>query len=110
MSPLHFANELSFFVVLLIIPLGFLGNLRYIVFPNRHRAFAAASLGFILANIAVHAMITAETRYRLFLDPLFIIWAWIAVACIFKVMQQPPSCDEDADGMDQRAVYLFKGR
>jgi hypothetical protein len=41
--------------------------------------FAITTLGFIAATVGLDALLTAETRYRLSLDPLFIIWAWIAL-------------------------------
>lgn len=82
-----FAQQMSFFVVLFIIPLGLLGMIRHAVSAGPLRPLAIASLGFLLVNIAAHAAITAETRYRLYLDPLFLVWAWLAVSYIFSHRQ-----------------------
>jgi hypothetical protein len=80
---LQFARQMSFFVLLFAIPLGLLGMLRHTLLLTWRRPVAIASLGFLLANIAAHALITAESRYRVYLDPLLLLWAGLAVGCIF---------------------------
>jgi len=79
-----------FFIVLFAVPLGLLANLKHVLAPSPMRPFATASLIFILANIGVYALISAETRYRLYLDPLLILWAWIAVAKLFERRADQP--------------------
>jgi hypothetical protein len=81
---LPFAVQLSFFVVLFAVPLGFLGMVQSMLFNSRLRPVAAASFVFLLLNVASHAAITAETRYRLYLDPLFLVWAGLAIGLIFS--------------------------
>jgi hypothetical protein len=86
----------SFFVVLFVIPLGFLGNAREAIFSRSNRGIAIASLFFIGVNLGLHALLTAETRYRLYLDPLFIVWAWIALAAIFGSRAKAEAADLSA--------------
>ena len=66
------------------VPLGFLGIVQSMLFNPRLRAVAVASGLFLLANLAAHAAITAETRYRLYLDPLFLVWAGVSIGLIFS--------------------------
>ena len=93
---LPFLGQLSFFVVLFGLPLGLLGAIRGIGSGSDCRPVAIASLGFILANLAVHAAITAETRYRLYLDPIFLIWSAVALAGIFPPRGGPVALAADA--------------
>jgi hypothetical protein len=80
---ISFFEQMSFFVVLFAVPLGVLGSLRGIVSAPTIRPIAVASIAIVAIHIATHAMLTAETRYRLPLDPLFLLWAGIAVGHIF---------------------------
>jgi hypothetical protein len=88
---LAFAEQMSFFIVLFAIPLGLLGLVRGILDAGPSRRLAIASLAFLLANVASHAAITAETRYRLYLDPIFIAWTCVALAHLFGRRDQSPA-------------------
>jgi hypothetical protein len=79
------ARQTSLFVIsLFAIPLGLLGMMRYSFESSSSRYLALASLLFVTANIGLYALSGAETRYRLPLDPLFIVWAWMSVALLFR--------------------------
>jgi hypothetical protein len=80
---ISFFEQMSFFVVLFAIPLGMLGSLRGIVSAPTIRPVAVASIAIVAIHIATHAMLTAETRYRLPLDPLLLLWAGIATGHVF---------------------------
>jgi hypothetical protein len=90
---LRFARQMSFFIVLFAIPLGILGAISAAARPadSDRRRLAIATLGFLLLNIAAHAVITAETRYRLYLDPLLLLWAGLAVHTLFSASASPPA-------------------
>jgi hypothetical protein len=80
---IDFFEQMSFFIVLFAIPLGFLGALKALVSNPELRGVALASFAIILVHIGAHALITAETRYRLPLDPLFLLWAGVSVGYLF---------------------------
>ncbi|HEX3847845.1 MAG TPA: hypothetical protein VHV81_10735 [Steroidobacteraceae bacterium] len=85
---IDFLGQLSFFIVLFAIPLGFLGALRFLWADARLRAVAAASFAVVAVHVAAHAALTAETRYRLPLDPLFLLWAGATLGLIFGTRPQ----------------------
>lgn len=85
-----FLRHTSLFVIALFaIPIGLLGMLRLSLVANRARALAIASLAYVAACVALHALTGAETRYRLPLDPLFITWAWLAIGLLFRADARP---------------------
>jgi hypothetical protein len=80
---IFFFEQMSFFIVLFAIPLGILGSLRGIVLDSTLRPIAVASIAIVAVHMAAHATLVAETRYRLPLDPLLLLWAGVAVGHIF---------------------------
>jgi hypothetical protein len=78
-----FFEQMSFFVVLFAIPLGFLGSIKGLLSGPKIRAIAVASVAIVIFHMAAHAAITAETRYRLPLDPVFLLWAGVALGYMF---------------------------
>jgi len=80
---IDFFEQMSFFIVLFAIPLGFLGALKALLSNPQLRGVALASFAIMLAHIGAHALITAETRYRLPLDPLFLLWAGVSLGYLF---------------------------
>ena len=97
---LPFLGQLSFFVVLFAVPLGALGLIRGVTIPAQ-RPVALATLCFLLANVAAHAALTAETRYRLYLDPLFLAWSALALGAIFAAPSGRVPCDAVPDAPTQ---------
>jgi hypothetical protein len=87
-SWIDFFEQLSFFVVLFAIPLGFLGALKVALGNPPLRAAAVASFAVVAVHLGAHALITAETRYRLPLDPLFLLWGGVALGYIFAPRPQ----------------------
>jgi hypothetical protein len=94
-SWLGFGVQMAFFVVLFAVPLGLLGMLRTLALPGRLRPLAVASLGLVLANLATHAVTIAETRFRLYIDLLLLIWAAVALECLFTGAAAPAPSSAD---------------
>jgi hypothetical protein len=81
--PPFLRDATHFVIALFAIPLGLLGMARASAGASPARRLAIVSLLFVAANIGLHALNGAETRYRLPLDPLFIVWACVAIGSLF---------------------------